>query len=68
MRGCACGASNCSAQMISILLPCPRFGFNNGQGAVDGLWAGGTDAATDFLESVRQLQLLGFNAVRLPYR
>lgn len=44
------------------------FGFNNNQGAVDGLWAGGTDAATDFLQIVHQLKLLGFNAVRLPFR
>ncbi|KIY99452.1 hypothetical protein MNEG_8512 [Monoraphidium neglectum] len=44
------------------------FGFNNGQGAVDGLWAGGSDLATDFLEVVRLVSLLGFNAVRLPFR
>ncbi|KAI8468681.1 MAG: glycoside hydrolase superfamily [Monoraphidium minutum] len=44
------------------------FGFNVGMGAVDGLWAGGTDQATDFLEMVRQIRVLGFNAVRLPFR
>ena len=35
---------------------------------MDGLWAGGSDLATDFLEVLRQVQLLGFNAVRLPFR
>jgi hypothetical protein len=44
------------------------FGFNNGQGSVDGLWAGGSDAATDFLQLVYQVRLLGFNAVRVPFR
>jgi len=43
------------------------FGFNNGQTAVDGLWAGGTSFATDFNTIVYKLKLLGFNAVRLPF-
>jgi hypothetical protein len=43
------------------------FGFNVPMGVVDGLWAGGTDLATDFGKIAYQLKLLGFNAVRLPY-
>lgn len=43
------------------------FGFNVGMGMVDGLWAGGTEAATDFALITYQLRLLGFNAVRLPF-
>lgn len=35
------------------------FGFNNEQGMVDGLWAGGSSAATDFQAVVYQLKLLG---------
>lgn len=36
-------------------------------GMVDGLWAGGNAAATDFALIVYQLRLLGYNAVRLPF-
>lgn len=43
------------------------FGFNVGMGMVDGLWAGGTAAATDFALISYQLRLLGYNAVRLPF-
>ncbi len=43
------------------------FGFNNGATMVDGLWAGGFQAATDFAMIVYQLQLFGFNAIRLPF-
>lgn len=43
------------------------FGFNVPMGVVDGLWAGGTDLATDFGKIAFQLKLLGYNAVRLPY-
>jgi aryl-phospho-beta-D-glucosidase BglC (GH1 family) len=43
------------------------FGFNNGQTAVDGLWAGGIAYQTDFAWIIYQLQLLGFNAIRLPF-
>eukprot|EP00879_Flechtneria_rotunda_P005895 GHRR01006201.1.p1 GENE.GHRR01006201.1~~GHRR01006201.1.p1 ORF type:complete len:485 (+),score=144.84 GHRR01006201.1:175-1629(+) len=43
------------------------FGFNVGMGFVDGLWAGGTAAATDFALITYQLRLLGYNAVRLPF-
>eukprot|EP00878_Enallax_costatus_P027272 GHUV01029339.1.p1 GENE.GHUV01029339.1~~GHUV01029339.1.p1 ORF type:complete len:405 (+),score=112.96 GHUV01029339.1:130-1344(+) len=43
------------------------FGFNNKQGMVDGLWAGGSSAATDFQAVVYELKLLGFNTVRLPF-
>ena len=45
----------------------PRFGFNNGMGMVDGLWAGGSEAATDFALIAYQIRLLGYNAVRLPF-
>jgi hypothetical protein len=43
------------------------FGFNVPMGVVDGLWAGGTDLATDFGKITYQLKLLGYNAVRLPF-
>jgi aryl-phospho-beta-D-glucosidase BglC (GH1 family) len=43
------------------------FGFNNAQTMVDGLWAGGTNAACDFGTILFQLRLLGFNAIRLPF-
>lgn len=35
------------------------FGFNNAQGGQDGLWAGGSEAATDFGAIAYQLKLLG---------
>jgi hypothetical protein len=35
------------------------FGFNNLQGGVDGLYAGGSAAATDLQAIVYQLKLLG---------
>jgi hypothetical protein len=43
------------------------FGFNVDMGMVDGLWAGGSDAATDFSTIVYQIRQLGYNAVRLPF-
>ncbi len=43
------------------------FGFNNGQTAPDGLWGGPDSVAFDFATIVHRLQLLGFNAVRLPF-
>ena len=43
------------------------FGFNNKATMVDGLWAGGAQAATDFAMIVYQYQLLGFNTIRLPF-
>jgi hypothetical protein len=43
------------------------FGFNNEQAMIDGLWAGGTAAATDFNLIVHSVRLLGFNAVRLTF-
>uniref|UniRef100_A0A383VF90 Glycoside hydrolase family 5 domain-containing protein n=1 Tax=Tetradesmus obliquus TaxID=3088 RepID=A0A383VF90_TETOB len=43
------------------------FGFNNAQGGPDGLWAGGSEAATDFGAIAYQLKLLGFNTIRLPF-
>uniref|UniRef100_A0A383VFK3 Glycoside hydrolase family 5 domain-containing protein n=1 Tax=Tetradesmus obliquus TaxID=3088 RepID=A0A383VFK3_TETOB len=43
------------------------FGFNVDMGMVDGLWAGGSDATTDFSTIVYQIRQLGYNAVRLPF-
>jgi hypothetical protein len=34
---------------------------------LNGLWAGGTSANSDFATVAYQLQLLGFNAIRLPF-
>lgn len=42
------------------------FGFNNGSTMVDGLWNSGA-LASDFATIVYRMQLLGFNAVRLPF-
>ena len=35
---------------------------------VDGLWVGGSEAATDFAAIAYQLRALGYNAARLPFR
>lgn len=43
------------------------FGFNNQSTMVDGLWGGADSVAYDFATVVHRLQLLGFNAVRLPF-
>jgi hypothetical protein len=43
------------------------FGFNNKATMVDGLWAGGAQAASDFAMIVYQYQLFGFNTIRLPF-
>lgn len=43
------------------------FGFNNKQTMVDGLWAGGSSAATDFSTIVESIRLLGYNSIRLPF-
>lgn len=42
------------------------FGFNNGATMVDGLWSPG-GLSSDFATVVYRMQLLGFNAVRLPF-
>jgi aryl-phospho-beta-D-glucosidase BglC (GH1 family) len=42
------------------------FGFNTGNTMVEGLW-GRTALSTDFATVVYRQQLLGFNAVRLPF-
>jgi hypothetical protein len=34
---------------------------------MDGLWAGGSANNTDYMWVIYQLQLLGFNAIRVPY-
>ena len=43
------------------------FGFENSQTSVDGLWSGNLAGATDFNTIIYKLNLLGFNAVRLPF-
>ncbi|MBA2727273.1 MAG: cellulase family glycosylhydrolase [Parachlamydiaceae bacterium] len=43
------------------------FGFNNQSTMVDGLWSGSGPLASDFATVVYRMQLLGFNAVRLPF-
>ncbi len=44
------------------------FGFNNGDTMVDGLWSSSSGPlASDFATVVYRMQLLGFNAVRLPF-
>lgn len=43
------------------------FGFNNGDTMVDGLWQTPDPLAFDFATIVYRMQLLGFNAVRLPF-
>ncbi len=43
------------------------FGFNNQATMVDGLWSGSGPIASDFATIVYRMQLLGFNAVRLPF-
>lgn len=43
------------------------FGFNNQSTMVDGLWGGPDSISFDFATIVHRLQLLGFNAVRLPF-
>ena len=45
----------------------PRFGFNNGQTGMDGLYARGSAYHSDYMWVIYQLQLLGFNAIRVPY-
>jgi hypothetical protein len=54
--------------MISVRL-CFAAVLQNGKTMVDGLDAGnGTWLAADFATIVYRLKLLGFNAVRLPFR
>lgn len=43
------------------------FGFNNGMTWLNGLWAGGKSGHSDFATIAYELQLLGFNAIRLPF-
>lgn len=43
------------------------FGFNNGSTMVDGLWEGYNGLPGDFATIVHRMQLMGFNAVRLPF-
>lgn len=43
------------------------FGFNNQSTMVDGIWGGPDSLSYDFATVVHRMQLLGFNAVRLPF-
>jgi aryl-phospho-beta-D-glucosidase BglC (GH1 family) len=43
------------------------FGFDDGNTAVDGLWAGDSSLTQDFATVVRRMHAMGFNAVRLPF-
>jgi hypothetical protein len=43
------------------------FGFNNGDTMVDGLWQTPNPLAFDFATIVYRMQLLGINAIRLPF-
>ena len=43
------------------------FGFDDGNTMVDGLWYGSDQLTLDFATVVYRIQLLGFNAVRLPF-
>jgi hypothetical protein len=58
----------CSLSMMCVmLLSCDA--LQNGKTMVDGLDAGnGTWLAADFATIVFRMKLLGFNAVRLPFR
>ncbi|KAL3142124.1 hypothetical protein ABBQ32_004742 [Trebouxia sp. C0010 RCD-2024] len=49
------------------LLGINYFGFDDGNTMLDGLWAGSDQLTLDFATIVYRLQLLGFNAVRLPF-
>ena len=43
------------------------FGFETSATMVGGLWAGSTSLTQDFSTIVWRMQLLGLNAVRLPF-
>jgi hypothetical protein len=43
------------------------FGFNNQGTMVDGLWGGPDSLSFDFATVVYRMELLGFNAIRLPF-
>jgi Cellulase (glycosyl hydrolase family 5) len=43
------------------------FGFNNQSTMVDGLWNSSDSTSFDFATVVYRMQLLGFNAIRLPF-
>lgn len=59
---CARPTNPAALLTAALVPPCRRFGFNVGMGMVDGLWAGGSAAATDFGLIAYQLRLLGYNA------
>ena len=43
------------------------FGFDGLDGMTAGLWKGPSALTMDFVNVVRRLKLLGFNAIRLPF-
>ena len=60
--GHACHALRAARQAFSW------YGFNDGSTMVGGLWGGAHTQVGDFATVVYRAQLLGFNAVRLPFR
>ena len=44
-----------------------HFGFESSEGMADGMWKGPSALTMDYVNLVRRLKLLGFNAVRLPF-
>ena len=43
------------------------FGFDDGNTMFDGLWGGSDSLAQDWATIVYRIQLLGFNAIRIPF-
>ncbi len=52
---------------VLTLMGINYFGFDDGNTMVDGLWEGSDQLTLDFATVVYRIQLLGFNAVRLPF-
>lgn len=61
-HGHACHALRAAWQAFSW------YGFNDGSTMLGGLWGGAHTQVGDFATVVYRAQLLGFNAVRLPFR
>ena len=43
------------------------FGFDDANTMFDGLWGGSDSLAQDWATIVYRIQLLGFNAIRIPF-
>lgn len=56
-----------------LLVPCDfalqvnYFGFDDANTMFDGLWGGSDSLAQDWATIVYRIQLLGFNAIRIPF-